>query len=44
VADPEKSLTESLETLFDAYALIQSLLAAEEKSEFQIEKLLEALK
>jgi glycosidase len=44
VANPQKSLSESLETLFDAYALIQSLLAAEEKSEFQVEKLLEALK
>lgn len=44
VADPETSLSENFETLFDAYDLIQSLLDGEEESEFQLEKLLESLK
>jgi len=44
VADPETSLSENFETLFDAYDLIKSLLAAEKESEYQVEKLLESLK
>ncbi len=44
VSDPEKSLTEAFEDLFQAYELIQSILAAEENSGFQVEKLLAGLK
>jgi hypothetical protein len=44
VSDPEKSLTEAFENLFQAYDLVQSLLAAEADSEFQVEKLLAGLK
>jgi hypothetical protein len=44
VSDPEKSLTEAFENLFQAYELVQSILAAEEDSAFQVEKLLAGLK
>jgi hypothetical protein len=44
VSDPKTSLSENFETLFDAYDLIKSLLAAEQESEYQVEKLLESLK
>ncbi|MDY6872371.1 MAG: alpha-amylase family glycosyl hydrolase [Chloroflexota bacterium] len=44
ISDPEKSLTEAFESLFQAYDLIQSILNAEINSEFQVEKLLAGLK
>jgi hypothetical protein len=44
VAAPEKSLTEVVEALFDAYGLIDSILDAEAESEYQVEKLLDGLK
>lgn len=44
VADPNRSLTEAFEVLFQAYSLIEKILAAEEESEFQVEKLLAGLK
>jgi len=44
VADPMKSLPEVIEDLFDAYCLIDALIEAEKESEYQVEKLLEALK
>jgi glycosidase len=44
VADPEKSLTEDIEILMTAYDRIEALLIAEEDSEYQVVKLLEALK
>jgi len=44
IADPEKSLTEDLEILIQANELIQSILAAELDSDFQVEQLLAALK
>ncbi|MCB2203019.1 alpha-amylase [bacterium] len=44
VSDPEKSLTEAFEQLFVAYELVQGILAAEAKSDFQVKKLLAALK
>ncbi len=44
IADPNKSLTEDIENLFDAHALIEAILAAEMESEYQLEKLLDALK
>ena len=43
-ADPNKSLPEVVETLFTAYELIAQILAAEAKSEYQVEKLLDGLK
>ncbi len=44
VAEPDKSLTEDIEILVEAYERIQVIIAAEEKSEYQIDKLLKALK
>ena len=44
VADPEKSLTEDIEILIDAYDRIDAILTAEENSQYQVEKLLEELK
>jgi len=44
VADPQKSLPEVVEHLFDAYERIGKILSAEVDSEYQVEKLLEGLK
>lgn len=44
IADPEKSLAEAIEVLSNAYELVNEILAAEENSDYQVEKLLEALK
>jgi glycosidase len=44
VSDPEKSLTNTIENLFDSWELVEAILAAETASEFQLEKLLEGLK
>jgi antitoxin component HigA of HigAB toxin-antitoxin module len=44
VSNPDASLTEAVETLFDAYGLIQEILDAEEGSDYQVERLLEGLK
>jgi len=44
VANPEKSLAEGVETLFNAHELINDILEAGTSSEYQVEKLLEALK
>ena len=44
VADPDTSLSENFETLFDAYDLIKTLREAEKESEYQVDKLLESLK
>jgi antitoxin component HigA of HigAB toxin-antitoxin module len=44
VSRPNASLTEAVETLFDAYGLIQEILDAEEGSDYQVERLLEGLK
>jgi hypothetical protein len=44
VSNPKASLTEAVETLFDAYGLIQEILDAEGGSEYQVERLLEGLK
>lgn len=44
VSKPTASLTEAVEKLFEAYTLIQEILEAEEESDYQVEKLLEALK
>ena len=44
VADPETSLSENIETLFEAFDLIKSLLAAEKESDYQVEMLLDSLK
>jgi glycosidase len=44
IAKPDKSLAESIENLFEGYQIIQTILAAEEQSEFQVGKLLEGLK
>jgi hypothetical protein len=43
-SDPEKSLTSTIENLFDAWVLDKSILKAETNSEYQLEKLLEGLK
>jgi len=43
-SDPGKSLTSTIEDLFEAWALVKSILKAETDSEFQLEKLLEGLK
>ncbi len=43
-SDPEKSLTSTIENLFDAWVLVKSILKAETNSEYQLEKLLEGLK
>lgn len=44
VADPKKGLAEVIEKLFEANSLIGALLEAEKDSDYQVEKLLEALK
>jgi len=44
VADPEISLAESVEYLFDAYQLTDKILTAGTESEYQIQKLLDGLK
>jgi len=44
VASPESSLSENIEALFEAFDLIKALLAAENESEYQVEKLLDSLK
>ena len=44
ISDPEKSLTEVVETLFDAYEKIEVILEAQKDSAYQLEKLLEGLK
>jgi len=44
VADPQTSLAEVVESLFDAYELIDAILAAKADSGYQVEKLLEGLK
>jgi len=44
VANPKMSLAEVVEVLFDAYRSIEALVEAEKLSEYQVEKLLEALK
>ena len=44
VSKPDLSLTEAVEHLFDAFTLVQTILEAEEDSDYQVEKLLEGLK
>ncbi len=44
LADPDKSFTEAVEILFEAYEHIEDILAAKENSEYQLDKLLEGLK
>ena len=44
VADPQTSLAEVVESLFDAYELIDAILTAKADSGYQVEKLLEGLK
>jgi hypothetical protein len=44
VAEPDKSLAEIIEILFDAFDIIQKILGAEEESEYQVDQLLKALK
>ena len=44
VSDPDKSLTRSIEGLFEAWALVEKILEAEIESDYQLEKLLEGLK
>ena len=44
MTDPDKSLTEVIEILFDRYERIQIILDAEIDSEYQVSKLLEGLK
>ena len=44
VSQPEASLTEAVEKLFEAYKLIEQILEAEKVSDYQVEKLLEGLK
>ncbi len=43
-ADPDKSLTETIERLLLAYEKVKNILVAEKVSEYQVEKLLEGLK
>jgi len=43
-ADPDRSLPEVVEMLFNAYELISKIQDAEAESEYQVEKLLEGLK
>jgi len=44
MADPQKSLAEVVEHLFEAHELIDKILAAEAVSDYQVDKLLEGLK
>lgn len=44
VSDPDHSLTDAVEVLFDAYKTIEAILVAKENSDYQVEKLLEELK
>lgn len=44
VADPEKSISEAVENIFEAYEIIETILKAGIVSESQVEKLLEGLK
>ena len=44
LADPEKSLTEVVEILFEGYETVQAILDAAADSEYQVNKLLEGLK
>jgi glycosidase len=44
IADPETSLTEDVEKLINAFSLISEILLAEEKSDYQVDKLLDSLK
>ncbi len=44
VSDPEKSLSEDLEILIDAFGLISDSLKEEENSEYQVDILLDSLK
>ena len=44
VADPDKSLTEDIEILLEAYERIKAIQEAETESEYQVEKLLDGLK
>lgn len=44
IADPEKSLTEDIEILIDAYDQVEAILEAEGESDYQVEKLLDGLK
>jgi len=44
VAEPEKSLSEGIEILIKAFDMIQKIIAAEEESEYQVDKLLKLLK
>ncbi len=44
IAEPEKSLAEDIEILIEVFDAVQEILAAEEKSEYQVDKLLKALK
>ena len=44
IAKPDLSLAEAVEHLFEAYALLKTILIAEEDSDYQVEKLLEGLK
>ncbi len=44
VSAPEKSMTETIEKLFDAWELVKAILKAEADSEYQLEKLLDGLK
>ncbi|MDY6845608.1 MAG: alpha-amylase family glycosyl hydrolase [Chloroflexota bacterium] len=43
-SDPEKSLTSTIEDLFEAWTRVKSILKAETASAYQLEKLLEGLK